>query len=153
MIGHLKSNFGERPQTPTRQEMKEAIAYFVLFMNYSGSGEIDDFVINTTLNSLARCKLFADNTQDEDLNLLARLEGKLKEDAGKYAVEYSYVLEHDDWKYTAAALMADVMMADDVAEDSEIELLSNLADDVKITSDELQAIVATIRALRRAWHT
>lgn len=151
MAGFFKRALGAETTLSPREEMKEAVAYFVVMMNWSASGDIDDAVMNATLNTIARCNLFADNNQEEDLQLLIRLEDKLKADANGNAAHYARILERDDWKYTAASLMADVMMADGLAEQSEINVLLTLATDVGIPEAELEAIVATTRALRRTW--
>lgn len=150
MAGFLTRAFGTADAATPREQMKEAVAYFVVLMIYA-DGSVEDEEVVAARSSLARCRLFSDNTTDEDFKLLQKMERKMNQDAEGNADKYSSVLERENWKYTAAAIMADIMLADGDADEDELALLEQLSGRVGIESEELVAITATVRALRRQW--
>lgn len=150
MGGLLSRAFGGAREGSPRQEMKEAIAYFVVLMIHA-DGSVGDDEVNVAMGTLARCRLFSDNTNQEDFALLTRMERKMQQDADGLTGHYAQVLAQDGWKYTAAAILSDIMLSDGDIDQDEVRLLKMLCDRAGITEDELDAIVATVRAMRRAW--
>ena len=135
---------------PTEADVKEALAFFVLLMIYASSGEIDEDAIESSLTTLERCGLFKDDTRDDIFQLLVMVEKKVVSDDKLDEAAYFHTLQYDEWNLTALAMAADVMMSDGVSEDSEIELLTGLARDAQIGTEDLRAIYGTVHALRRA---
>jgi len=150
MVGFLKKTFSGGDSLSARDEMKEAVAYFVVLMIYA-DGSVEDEEVNAAMGTVGRCRLFADNTNEEDFKLLQKMERKMNQDAEGNAEHYAEILRKDDWKYTAAAIMTDIMLADGDMDADELHLLNHLASKVGIEEGEIDAMVATIKALRRAW--
>lgn len=142
--------FGKKADLSPREQMKEAIAYFVIMMIYA-DGAVEQSEINAAQASLARCRLFGDNSIDEDFALLVRMEKKFDQDPETHAAHYAEVLSHDNWKYTAAAILVDIMLSNGDVDDDEQALLLGLARQVGIDPADLDAMVGTISALRRHW--
>ncbi|MEQ1868304.1 MAG: tellurite resistance TerB family protein [Micropepsaceae bacterium] len=151
-MSFLKRTFGGGASLSPREEMKEAIAYFVVLMIYA-DGSVEDSEIAAARSTLARCHLFNDNSADEDFDLLRRMESKMQADAEGAAEHYAGILGSGEWKYTAAAIMCDIMLADGDVGDDELHLLTHLASTVGIDTAELEAMTATISALRRSWQS
>ena len=149
-MSFFKGAFGSKTEISPREQVKEAIAYFVIMMIYA-DGAVEQSEINSAQASLARCGLFGDNSVDDDFALLVRMEKKFDQNPEGYAQQYAEVLNHDNWKYTAAAILVDVMLANGDVDDDEQSLLLNLAHTVGIDPSDLDAMTGTIAALRRHW--
>lgn len=150
MSGFLRKAFGGGDALSARDEIKEAIAYFVVLMIYA-DGSVEDEEIHAARATMSRCGIFSDNTVDEDFKLLQRMEQKMRQDAEGNANKYAQILKKDEWKLTAAAIMTDIMLADGSIDSDEQHLLTHLASKVGIESTEINSIIATIKAMRRAW--
>lgn len=150
MVGFLNRVLGSGNTLSSREEMKEAIAYFVVLMIYA-DGTVEDEEVRVAMGTLSRCGLFTNNTNDEDFELLQNMERKMNQDAEGNAQHYANILTRDDWKFTAAAIMADIMLADGNIDSDEIHFITHLAIKAGIGDEELEAIVATVKALRRPW--
>lgn len=150
MAGFLRRTFGGGNDLSMREQVKEAVAYFVVLMIYA-DGTVEEAEVQAAMGTMARCGLFGDNTNDDDFRLLQRMERKMNEDAEGNAEEYAAILLAEDWKYTAAAIMTDIMLADGEIDSDELHLLSHLASRVGIDNSELNAMTSTVRALRRRW--
>lgn len=150
MAGFMKRTFGGGAELSARDEMKEAVAYFVILMIYA-DGEVEETEVNAAQGSLCRCQLFSDNSIDDDFKLLQKMETKMLQDAEGNAEHYAEILKKDDWKYTAAAIMTDIMLSDGDMDADEAHLLQHLGTKVGIEESELEAMTITIKALRRSW--
>lgn len=148
------TGFMDRPEDEhaplSRESVKEAIAYFVILMIYA-DGEVGKQEVDAAVATLGRCHVFSDNSNDEDFALLQRMEQKMSDNEIANTRFYGAVLARSKWKYTAAAIMADIMLADGDVDLKELGLLSRLADSAQIDQKELDAITSTIKALRRGW--
>lgn len=140
----------EPTQPDARELVKEAIAYFLVLMTYA-DGSADDSEINTAVATLNRSYLFANNSVDDDYALLAAMEARMREDLEGYGDHYASILAGSDWKYTAAAMMCDVMMADGSIDEDEEHLLKELAARAGIAADELDGVFSVVLAMRRGW--
>ena len=149
-MSFFKGALGGKTVTSPREQLKEAVAYFVIMMIYA-DGAVEQSEINSAQASLARCGLFGDNTVEDDFALLVRMEKKFGKDPEGFAAEYAQILNTDNWKYTAAAILVDVMLANGDVDEDEQGLLVGLADTVGIDRADLDAIVGTISSLRRPW--
>jgi uncharacterized tellurite resistance protein B-like protein len=149
-MGFFKGAFNNKTATSPREQLKEAVAYFVIMMIYA-DGAVEQSEINSAQSSLARCGLFSDNTVEDDFALLVRMEKKFAKDADGFAAEYAEILKTDNWQYTAAGILVDVMLANGDVDEDEQTLLAQLADTVGIDTGDLDALVGTIAALRRPW--
>lgn len=151
MVGFLRKTFDRDNAISAREQIKEAVAYFVVLTIYA-NGTVDDREVRTAMGSLARCALFANNTNDDDFDLLQRMEKKFGQNAEGNAAHYAQILEQDDWKFTAVAIMADVMLADGEADADEMHLILHLASQLTMSEAEVENTLSTLRALRRPWH-
>lgn len=149
-MSFFKGAFGSKTEATPREQMKEAIAYFVILMIYA-DGAVEQSEVNAAQASLARCRLFGDNTIEDDFALLVRMEKKYSSDPEVYTSQYAEILTRDNWKYTAAAVLVDVMLSNGDVDRDEQALLQELAGVVGIDTDDLDAIVGTLSALRRDW--
>ena len=149
-MSFFKGAFSNKTAATPREQVKEAIAYFVIMMIYA-DGAVEQSEVNTAQASLARCGLFNDNTVDDDFALLLRMENKYAKDPDTHAFDYAEVLAREEWSYTAASILVDVMLANGDMDENEQSLLLSLSDKVGIEHSDLDAMVGTISALRRRW--
>ncbi len=149
-MGLFKKGLSLSGERPPRQQVKDAVAYFVIAMIYA-DGDVEDSEVNTAQSSMARCGLFGDNNLEEDFALLVQMEKKYARDSQRFANEYATILKEHEWQYTTAAILIDVMLADNNIDDDEVGLLKELAAMLGLSDDELDAMLNTVMALRRPW--
>jgi uncharacterized tellurite resistance protein B-like protein len=133
-----------------REHVKEAVAYFVVLMIYA-DGTVVKEEVDAAVGTIGRGRLFNDNSNDENFELLQRMEQKMTANEIGNTRFYGSILAKSKWKYTAAAIMVDIMLADGDVDLKEHGLLTRLADNAQIGQNELDSITSTIKALRRSW--
>lgn len=123
--------------------LREAVAFCVAAM-INADGRADPAELDHARAALARCLLFADTDTAEDRTLLARMTDALETDPEGNAQRYGAVLHGSPWRYTALAIMADIMASDGRMEESEFAVLRRAAAILDATDHELEAIVENV---------
>jgi uncharacterized tellurite resistance protein B-like protein len=151
MISLFKSRPSQRAAPPSREEVKEGVAFMVFGMLVS-RGEFPESEYHATIDVLENSRLFVDSTREEIHNLLqSMVDVYLGDELQEIAAHHAAILETDDWIYTAIALMAEVMIDDGFVAETESGTMNDVISLTNVQRDDVESILFGAMARRRAW--
>jgi len=124
--------------------LREAVAFCVVSM-IRADGRTEPAERDHARAALARCILFAESSVEADRALLDRMDGLVERDPDGAAAHYGAVLRDSPWRYTALAIMADIMASDGQLADAEFAVLANAAAIFDATEHDLEAVVENVK--------
>lgn len=123
--------------------LHEAVAFLIVDMIWA-DGEVNARELDHARSSMARCRLFADSSIEDDKALIKRMEAASQEDRVGNRDHYSAILRESPWRFSALAIMADIMTADGVMDQREINVLLKAAEVQGVSEAEIMTIIENI---------
>lgn len=130
-------------RTAEGARLREAVAFFVIAM-IRADGVVEETELDAARATMARCILFAENSVEEDRALLRLAETALLADPVASAAHHAPALSGSPWRYTALAIMTDIMMADGAMDAHELRLLTEVAGQFGIDRQEVEVMVDNV---------
>lgn len=129
----------KQANNPTRRELQKAFMIVGCIMAIS-DGEAESVELKRMQSAAARMPLFANNTADEDTEVLIEASDWFDEEKAESISWAISVLRYKNWGVPALCFICEVMVADGQIDDNEISILLEASELLGINEEKTHEI-------------